>query len=66
MKNQILPIVLLMLLSSLVVCSYGQVEAENWNTPKLIGKRYNAPVYYRGPLYLHTDSEWSNGTVYLS
>ncbi|MBC8005290.1 MAG: hypothetical protein H7X84_07430, partial [Verrucomicrobia bacterium] len=46
--------------------SYGQVEAENWNTPKLIGKRYNAPVYYRGPLYLHTDSEWSNGTVYLS
>lgn len=66
MKNQILPVVLLMLISSLAFSSYGQVEAENWNTPKLIGKRYNAPIYYRGPLYFQTDSEWSNGTVYLS
>ena len=66
MKNRILQVVLLMLIGSIAVSSYGQGDAENWNTPKLMGKRYNTPVYYKGPLYLNPDAEWSNGTVYLS
>lgn len=66
MKNQLLPVVFLMLLSALSTGSHGQGDAEKWNTPRLMGKRYTPPVYYKGPLYLHTDAEWSNGTVYLS
>lgn len=46
------------------VCSLGIEQADDWNTPRLIGKRYSSTFSYKGPQYL--DTEWRDGTVYLS
>jgi DNA-dependent RNA polymerase auxiliary subunit epsilon len=58
---QLLSFVFFLLITNLI---FGQDQTENWDTPKLMGKRYVSLLSYKGPQYLNT--EWSNGTVYLS
>lgn len=57
-------ILLLFCLAPIVIMAQSITEIDN--TPKLIGKRYITPVYYKGPQYLYSDSEWIPGTVYLT
>lgn len=62
-KITFLYILLYFCLASIIVMAQSTTEIDN--SPKLIGKRYVTPVYYKGPQYLYSDTEWITGTAYL-
>lgn len=64
--NKLIILYLLFLCASAPFVLWAQSTTEIDNTPKLIGKRYIPPVYYKGTQYLYSDAEWIPGTVYLT
>lgn len=57
---------ILLIVSLAPIAIYAQPTPEIDYTTRLIGKRYLTPVYYKGPQYLYSDTEWIPGTVYLT